>query len=1271
MKKILVWIIMLHIFGALQAQNKIKKYEYWVDDNLTDKVVTSITPAQNLHLIATFPVSQVSEGFHLLHIRFADTANVWSSVVSQYFLKYPQNVSVAKQIVAYEYWVDNGYGSRVSQSVTPSQYYHLNTTLDLSAYSAGFHLLNIRFKDNKGEWSGVLTQYFMKYPENVIVPKQIVTYEYWVDGGYGNKIVQNVTPSQYFHLNTNIDLSSTPVGFHLLHFRFKDSMGEWSAVLTQYFVKDQVASAINNRIIAYRYWFDNDFSSATMINLSNPVKYFHLIDSVATPALSTGSHIINYHFKDSLKTFSSVVSDSFEIITCLPHPGNPITGPTSICPGQTGMNYYSAPIGNATSYLWTLPQGFSIIAGGNTNSITVSCTSGALSGAIKVRGTNSCGTGPDSPPLNVSVNPLPAPTITGQTVVCVNTPGIVYSTEVGMSFYNWSVSSGGIITSGAGTPAITVTWTSLGSQTISVSYLHSNGCGTGTATKSVTVQPLPTVNPIANQNYCNSEIAPSVSVTGPVAGTTFTWTNSNPSIGLSPLGSGDIPSFTAINTGTTPAVALIIITPEANGCNGPDLTFTIVVNPTPIVNTVTDQNYYNGDVAPVTNLSGPVSGTGFSWVNNNVSIGLPAGGSGNVPGFIATNTGAGAVSAMVTITPIASGCTGPNSSYVITVYPTQVICTLSVTPASQVVPASPEGLVSYTVASNCPWTASSNQAWCTVTPTGNGNGTIVANYTVNTLPVERTATITVTVSGTTPVQVAIMQKAAGPCEPSWRPVQNQQYSMHLIASLYLSSVLSINPYDAVGAFVGQECRGIAHPVPSMNGLVFLTITSNLQSGEAVTFKAWKFASCEECPIAETVTFIDPSEIGTLTDPFELHCGLIELCIDFGTGYTWFSVNVNPGSMALNPLFSGLNVCENDRIIGQQAFAVYYSGHWVGSLKAINPAAMYKLKLCTQQKWCVVGQPVPVLPITIGSGYPWIGYLPQVDLPINTALGGIIPAPVMNDRMEAQTTFSVYTGSQWVGSLTTLKKGKGYIISLSNSSVLNYPTGFDQSVPDPADENNTRFTLSPTGDYPGLNPKYTMQIIAAIVLPDGIRATDSNDIVYVYSGDECMGMASPVPGLDGHIFLSVGSDIENGDQLSFRVYLSKEKSLYEVNNRMEFSSLSESGTMETPYELKIDGANIIPIIQLDSDGLQIGEMYPNPSDDLSSLDFTIGRPGHFSAVVVNSIGINTGIVLNDEMKPGKYTLTIDTKDLIPGMYMLRIIYTDDRVQRYFIKKMVVR
>jgi hypothetical protein len=83
--------------------------------------------------------------------------------------------------------------------------------------------------------------------------------------------------------------------------------------------------------------------------------------------------------------------------------------------------------------------------------------------------------------------------------------------------------------------------------------------------------------------------------------------------------------------------------------------------------------------------------------------------------------------------------------------------TLSVTPSNQNVPATPAGSTSFAVTSNSSWTVVSDQTWCTVTPSGTGNGTITANYTVNTLTTSRIANITTTVTGLSPVVVTVTQ----------------------------------------------------------------------------------------------------------------------------------------------------------------------------------------------------------------------------------------------------------------------------------------------------------------------------------------------------------------------------------------------------------------------------------------------------------------------------------------------------------------------------------
>ncbi|MDP1620784.1 MAG: T9SS type A sorting domain-containing protein [Bacteroidales bacterium] len=87
------------------------------------------------------------------------------------------------------------------------------------------------------------------------------------------------------------------------------------------------------------------------------------------------------------------------------NPG-PVTGNASVCKGQTGVGYSVAPVTNATSYIWTVPSGATIISGNNTNSISVNYSLAAVSGNISVNGVNVCGNGPTSQ-LPVTVNPLP------------------------------------------------------------------------------------------------------------------------------------------------------------------------------------------------------------------------------------------------------------------------------------------------------------------------------------------------------------------------------------------------------------------------------------------------------------------------------------------------------------------------------------------------------------------------------------------------------------------------------------------------------------------------------------------------------------------------------------------------------------------------------------------------------------------------------------------------------------------------------------------------
>ena len=78
-----------------------------------------------------------------------------------------------------------------------------------------------------------------------------------------------------------------------------------------------------------------------------------------------------------------------------------------------------------------------------------------------------------------------------------------------------------------------------------------------------TVKALPTVNTVGSQTKNNGEKTNLTQFTG--TSQLYRWTNDSPEIGLAASGTGDIPSFTAINTTNTPVVAKIIVTPEPTG----------------------------------------------------------------------------------------------------------------------------------------------------------------------------------------------------------------------------------------------------------------------------------------------------------------------------------------------------------------------------------------------------------------------------------------------------------------------------------------------------------------------------------------------------------------------------------------------------------------------------------------------------------------------------------------------------------------------------------
>jgi gliding motility-associated-like protein len=181
---------------------------------------------------------------------------------------------------------------------------------------------------------------------------------------------------------------------------------------------------------------------------------------------------------------------------------------------------------------------------------------------------------------------------------------------------------------------------------------------------SITVRPVATATQQANQTICIPNSTSTVIFTGNPAGTTFSWTNNQPSIGLASFGSGNIASFAPTNGGSTILTATITVTPSYQGCPGIPMTFDFNIIPTLTVNQIPDLTLCGGEIYPGAIFTGNAPGVTYIWQNNNTSISnpivLPGLGSGDIAPFTTFNNGSLVQDATIIVTPTLSGC--PNGT---------------------------------------------------------------------------------------------------------------------------------------------------------------------------------------------------------------------------------------------------------------------------------------------------------------------------------------------------------------------------------------------------------------------------------------------------------------------------------------------------------------------------------------------------------------------------------------------------------------------------------
>jgi hypothetical protein len=203
------------------------------------------------------------------------------------------------------------------------------------------------------------------------------------------------------------------------------------------------------------------------------------------------------------------------IAQCTNPPGQPgpVTGFDPACPGMTS-EFTIAPVPDATSYVWTVPGGWS----GTSTSISLNVIVGSAAGAISVAAVNACGTSP-AQVYNATVHTAVVSPQGPVDICATNAPVMLIANSALGPIYQWFNGTTPI----SGATSISYNATTSGSYSVQVA---SNNCMIQTAPITVTVTPVPTITASTSGTGC-AGIQLDFLGTSSSLGSIYNWTGPN------------------------------------------------------------------------------------------------------------------------------------------------------------------------------------------------------------------------------------------------------------------------------------------------------------------------------------------------------------------------------------------------------------------------------------------------------------------------------------------------------------------------------------------------------------------------------------------------------------------------------------------------------------------------------------------------------------------------------------------------------------------------
>lgn len=479
----------------------------------------------------------------------------------------------------------------------------------------------------------------------------------------------------------------------------------------------------------------------------------------------------------------------------------------------------------------------------------------------------------------------------------------------------------------------------------------------------------------------------------------------------------------------------------------------------------------------------------------------------------------------------------------------------------------------------------------------------------------------------------------------------------IVAEVAIDGVIVTGGNGILGGFVGDECRSAMSSGiegPSGKFVFILRCYSNQEVGEILNFKYFDPSTEKAYSISETIPFESNMRVGDALNPTNLNAySRSQISKNLNTGWTWFSLNVNDTDMSTAHVLGDLNSREGDYIRNQTVSSTYYNGAgWFGELTQIDPKEMYKIKLSATDTLKFAGIPLDPLttPVTIKTGWNWIGYIPQSAKPITQVLSTMIP--VADDYIKNQTKSSTfYEGSGWFGELLNLEPLDGYMLKTSHTGTLTYPAGEPLKLGVTGEEETRDLRLeSGTSFYPA-SFEHSGQITATIYL-DGRNFNSEDYCLYSVVDGEVRGVSRGLwfePGqtwIHNHLTYS---NIEEGDTIWFRLHNKQSDTWYQFEEFVVFKADMLVANAMDPFILK--NSTLLNPTALNRESIL--NVYPNPVSSLASVRYYLASDQPVTIQIVDYSGRIVDELNMGKQQAGNHLAMWDTRTLEQGSYFVRM------------------